>query len=182
MYSFPTMKRTTVLASACALLLTVLSAVPAWTQQVQKLAVIDVNRIMVDSARGKAVLEELERYQTERTAQLKVLNDEILEMQQRFQEGRLSLAEDKLAELQGQIEERGRALQRAQEDAQRELQKRRDEDVKKVEDQVFPVINAVGREFGYTMIFNKFQSGLVYADDLIDITELVIQRLDASDG
>ncbi|MEE2777975.1 MAG: OmpH family outer membrane protein [Acidobacteriota bacterium] len=144
---------------------------------------IDVNRIMTDSARGKAVLEDLEKFQADRAAQLKVLNDEIVEMQNRFQEGRLSLAEDKLAELQAQIEDRGRAFTRAQEDANRELQNRRDEDIKAVEDQVFPVINAVGQEFGYTMIFNKFQSGLVYASEVVDITDLVIQRLDSqSDG
>ena len=44
---------------------------------------------------------------------------------------------------------------------QRELEKRRSEDIKRVEETVFPVINDVGREFGYTLIFNEFQSGLV---------------------
>jgi Skp family chaperone for outer membrane proteins len=43
---------------------------------------------------------------------------------------------------------------------------------------VFPIINTLGKEGGYTLIFNKFQSGLVYADEAIDITDLVIQRLD----
>ena len=41
-------------------------------------------------------------------------------------------------------------------------------------------INAVGREFGYAMIFNKYQSGLVYADDAIDVTNLVIERFNAA--
>jgi outer membrane protein len=166
----------------CTLLVVCLAAPAAMAQEAQKLAVIDVNRIMTDSARGKAVLDELEQFQKERSEGLKTLNDEIVDLQSRYQEGRLSLAEDKLVELEAQIEDRTRALQRAQEDAQRELQKRRGEDIKQIEQQVFPIINAVGREFGYTMIFNKFQSGLVYADDNVDITELVIQRLDAAGG
>jgi len=29
------------------------------------------------------------------------------------------------------------------------------------------------------MIFRKFESGLIYADDAIDITSAVVQRLDA---
>ena len=178
MYPLSIMTRRIVIALVAAGLL----AVPAIAQSAQKLAVIDVNRIMTDSKRGKAVLEELEKFQADRSAQLKILNDELVDLQRRFQEGRLSLAEDKLAELQAQIEDRTRALQRAQEDAQRELQKRRNDDIQKVENEVFPVINAVGREFGYTLIFNKYQSGLVYADDQVDITDLVIQRLDASDG
>ena len=178
MYSHLIMTRRTVFG----FLLVCLVALPAVGQSAPKLGVIDVNRIMTDSARGKAVLGELEKFQADRAAQLKILSDEVVDLQKRFQEGRLSLAEDKLLELQTQIEERTRALERAQEDAQREFQRRRGEDIKKVENEIFPVINAVGREFGYTLIFNKFQSGLVYADDQIDITDLVIQRLDASDG
>ncbi len=33
---------------------------------------------------------------------------------------------------------------------------------------------------GYTLIFRKFESGLIYADEAVDITKLVITRLDAA--
>lgn len=168
--------RTLVLAG----LMAALAAPLAWAQAAPKIAVIDVNRIMTDSARGKAVLAELEKFQSERSESLKAMNDELVDLQKRYQEGRLSLAEDKLAELEAQIDEKTRGLQRAQEDAQRALQKRRADDIKKVEQEVFPIINSVGREFGYTLIFNKYQSGLVFATDEVDITDLIIQRLDAA--
>ena len=51
-----------------------------------------------------------------------------------------------------------------------------------VDQQVMPVINQVGKELGYTLIFRKFESGLIYADEAIDITKSVIQRLDATAG
>jgi outer membrane protein len=155
------------------------TASPVVAQGAQKIAVIDVNRIMTDSQRGKSVLAGIEKMQSERSAQLKTLNDELTEMQKRFQEGRLSLAEDKLAELQGEIEEKDRAFKRAREDAERDIQKRRQDEIEKIENAVFPIINGLGKEGGYTMIFNKFQSGLVYADDSVDITAEVIKRLDA---
>ena len=155
------------------------AAAPAMAQGGLKIAVIDVNRIMTDSQRGKTVLAGIEKLQSERSAQLKGLNDELTEMNKRFQEGRLSLAEDKLAELQAQIEEKDRAFKRAREDAERDIQKRRADDIEKIESAVFPIINGLGKEGGYTMIFNKFQSGLVYADDAVDITAEVIKRLDA---
>ncbi len=153
---------------------------PAAAQSVIKVAVIDVNRIMTDSQRGKAVLAGIEKMQSERTAQLKAMNEELTEMQKRFQEGRLSLAEDKLAELQGQIEEKDRLFKRAREDAERDIQKRRADEIERVETAVFPIINTLGKEGGYTLIFNKFQSGLVYAEDTVDITNEVIKRLDAA--
>jgi outer membrane protein len=168
-------------ASTCllAVICGLAAAAPASAQSGIKVAVIDVNRIMTDSKRGKAVLEGIEKMQTERAAQLKTMNEELVEMQRRFQEGRLSLAEDKLAELQAQIEDRTRQFQRAREDAERDVQKRRADEIEKVESAVFPIINTLGKEGGYTLIFNKFQSGLVYADEANDITDLVIQRLDA---
>ena len=116
-------------------------AAPAAAQGCSRSAVIDVNRIMTDSARGKAVLAGIEKLQSERAAQLKTLNEELTEMQKRFQEGRLSLAEDKLAELQGQIEEKDRAFKRAREDAERDVQKRRADEIEKIEGAVFPIIN-----------------------------------------
>ena len=42
------------------------------------------------------------------------------------------------------------------------------------------VADQIGAERGYTLIFNKFQSGLVYADDAVDITDDVIQRFNTT--
>jgi outer membrane protein len=169
-------------ACLLAAVLGIAAAAPAAAQSAIKVAVIDVNRIMTDSQRGKAVLETIDKLQAERSTQLKTLNEELVEMQKRFQEGRLSLAEDKLAQLQAQIEDRTRNFQRAREDAERDVQKRRADEIERVEAAVFPIINTLGKEGGYTLIFNKFQSGLVYADEGIDITDLVIQRLDATNS
>ena len=42
-----------------------------------------------------------------------------------------------------------------------------------------PIINAYGAEQGYSLIFNKFESGLVFAEDAIDITDEILRRFDA---
>ena len=49
-----------------------------------------------------------------------------------------------------------------------------------IDQRVMPVINQVGKDLGYTLIFRKFESGLIYADEAIDITSVVIQRLDTA--
>lgn len=43
-----------------------------------------------------------------------------------------------------------------------------------------PIIEAAGAEGGYTLIFNKFQSGLVFAAEQVDITDEIIRRFDAA--
>jgi hypothetical protein len=49
-----------------------------------------------------------------------------------------------------------------------------------LERRVFPIITQLGKERGYTLIFNKFQSGLVFADDAADITEDVLKRFNTT--
>ena len=148
----------------------------------QKIAVIDVARIMTESKRGQAVVAELEKLQVDKRAQLEAMNDGIIELRNRIQEGQLSLAEDALEKLQTELQEKGLQLERAREDAERQLQTMQKNDIKKVENDVMPIIEQVGRELGYTLIFNKFQSGLVFAGDEVDITDEILARFDAASG
>jgi outer membrane protein len=104
------------------------------------------------------------------------MQKEITDLRTRIQEGGLSLAEDTLADLRKQLEDKMIALQRFNDDATRELTKKRNEVLDQIEQSVFPVINQIGKEGGYTLIFNKFNSGLVYADETVDITARVIER------
>lgn len=145
-----------------------------------KVAVIDVQRILTDSALGKDALGKLKQLQDSKVAEAKSKQDEIQQLRGRINDGRLSLAEDKIAELEKQAEDKVIAFKRFQDDADRELQKARDEAFDAIEKRVLPIINQLGQEGSFTLIFNKFQSGLVYADDKIDITDQVIKRFDAA--
>jgi len=148
--------------------------------QAVKVAVIDVERILLESNRGKTALQEIEALRKQKQQEGQAMQKELTDLQTRFTEGRLSLSEDKLAELRKQIEDKTIALKRFQDDATRELTKKRDEVLDQIEQSVFPVINQIGKEGGYTLIFNKYNSGLVYANDAVDITAEVIERYNAS--
>jgi len=154
----------------------VAAGAPAAGQAAVKLAVIDVERILLESDRGKAALEEIDALRKVKQQEGEAMQKEIADLQTRLNEGRLSLAEDKLAELQKQLEDKVIAARRFQDDAGRELTKKRDQVLDQIEQSVFPVINQIGKEGGYTLIFNKYNSGLVYADEAVDITARVIER------
>jgi outer membrane protein len=151
-------------------------------QSAPKLGVIDVERILTDSVRGKAALEELTKLRDQKNTDLQTKRTEMEQLRARFAESRLTLAEDKLAEMERQLEDKTLELRRTQDDAQREVQKKQQEEFAKIERDVMPIIQAVGKENGYTMIFNKFQGGLVFADDSVDVTDLVIERFNAAGG
>jgi outer membrane protein len=174
-----------ILVCALAGALSLLPAVRAQAQtpaQSIKIAVLDTERVLLGSQTGKKALAELKRLQEQKEGELKAKQQEARDLQKRLEDGRLSLAQDKLAAMEKELEDKAISLKRLQDDATRELQKRRDELLGGVDQQVMPVINLLGRELGFTLIFRKFESGLIYADEGLDITDQVIQRLDAGAG
>jgi outer membrane protein len=147
-----------------------------------KIAVIDTERILLNSQAGKKAVAELKTAQEQKERELDRQQKEIRDLQTKIDEGRLSLAQDKLADMEKQLEDKVITARRMQDDANRELQKKKDEVLGSVDQRVMPVINQVGKELGYTLIFRKFESGLIYADEAVDITPVIIQRLDAAQG
>jgi outer membrane protein len=145
-----------------------------------KIAVIDTERVLLASETGKKSLADLKKLQEAKENEIKGRQQEIKDLQTKLQDGRMSLAQDKLSDMEKQLEDKVIALRRLQDDATRELNKKRDEVLAQIDQKVMPVINQVGKELGFTMIFRKFESGLIYADDSLDITNQVIQRLDGA--
>ncbi|MFN2442412.1 MAG: OmpH family outer membrane protein [Thermoanaerobaculia bacterium] len=158
--------------------LAVAIAVPAMAQTTSpaRIAVINVQRVLAESESGKAALEKLRKMQEERTAKLKKMDDEIRALDTELSQKRMSLAADRIAEMQKQISDRRILLQRAGQDAERELAEARDRELQAMEAQIMPLIDELGKEMGFAAIFNKFESGLVYASPAIEITDTVIKR------
>jgi outer membrane protein len=153
-------------------------AVPAKAQEPPKLAVavIDVNLLVQDSAAGKEAMVRLKKAQDEKVAERKKLTDEINGLQKQLESQRSTLTDSKIADLQKQIEDKSIALKRFDDDAQQQLEDAKRKELDGLEKQIMPIIQELGKERKLLVIFNKFQSGLVYADDSVDLTDEVLLR------
>ena len=145
-----------------------------------RVAVIDVARILQESGRGQAALEALVAFKAEIDDKVATQSKEATELQTRITEGSLSLSGDRLAEMQRELEDKAIALQRLQDDEGRKFAAQRERSLGEIETLVMPLIEELGEELGFTLIFNKFQSGLVFASESVDITDLVLERFDAA--
>jgi outer membrane protein len=141
-----------------------------------RVAVIDVNKVLTQSSAGKAAYDKLKKMQDDRMARAKSMTDEVQKLDSEIATKRISLSEDKLAELQKTLADKRISMQRYAQDAEREIGEARDRELMALEGKIKPVIDAMGKEMGLAAIFNKFESGLVYASDAIDITDSVIKR------
>jgi outer membrane protein len=147
-----------------------------------KLAVIDVQKVLTTSTAGKAAYERLKKLQDERINKAKAMDDELRKLDTDLNAKKLSLSEDKIAEITKQISDRKIAMQRYAQDADREVGEARDRALLELENKIKPVIDGIGKEMGFAVIFNKYESGLVYASEAIDITDMVVQRFNSANG
>lgn len=182
MHSYPVLRRFALAVGATLVGVTLSSSTALAQNSAPKVAVIDTQQILVDSQTGKKVLTELKKLQETKEAELQAKAQEIKDLQSKLDAGRLSLSADKLSEMEKQLEDKTISLRRAQDDATRDMNKKRDEMFDSVDKRVMPIINQIGKEGAYTLIFRKFESGLIFADSSTDITPLIIQKLDAGSG
>jgi len=145
-----------------------------------RVAVIDVQKVLTQSTAGKAAYDKLKKMQDDRVEKAKAMDEEMRKLDADINAKKISLSEDKLADMQKQLNEKKISMQRYAQDADREIGEARDRELQGLEVKIKPVIDAIGKEMGLAAIFNKFESGLVYASDAIDITDTVIQRFNAA--
>jgi outer membrane protein len=141
-----------------------------------KIGVLEVQRIVQESAVGKESLARVQKLQQGKQDELTKRQKELRDMEQKIQDQGKSLSEDAMEKLQKDYQTKALDLKRAQDDAQRELEETQRKELGELERRVMPVIDAVAKEQGLTLVFNKFQSGLLYADTNVDITEAVIAK------
>lgn len=171
------MKRLSLLVGCVVIILAL--ALPAAAQDLS-IAVIDVQRVVTESDPGKQALQKLKELQDAKIDEGRALQQTLAALQEQMSKQRFTLSEERLAEMNKQLEDGQIALQRFQDDAEREIDEARRRELGGLEGRIIPVINQVGVERGFTVIFNKFQSGLVYADDSVDITDEVIRRFNTT--
>jgi outer membrane protein len=171
------MKVSKALAATIAALV-IAAALPAAAQS--KVAVIDVQRVVTESDPGKEAIQKLKAISDAKVQEGQSLQQEAAALQEQFNKQRFTVSEERLAEMTKELEDKTIAIRRFEDDAKRELDEARRRELGGLEQRILPIIDQIGKERGYTLIFNKFQSGLVYADEAVDITDDVITRFNTS--
>ena len=141
-----------------------------------KVAVIDVDRIFMESAAGKEAFLKIKKFRDKKLEEAKKYEEELSLLEKQLLEQRFTLSEDKLKAKQKEFEEKQIAYKRFKDDTERQIKDMQEEELKKIEDKVFPIINQIGKEKNFALIFNKFNSGLVFAAEAIDITDEILLK------
>jgi outer membrane protein len=162
-----------------AALATILAGGPLAAQEAVggKIGVFNADRIMAESQPGQQALALFNQLRDQRVGELQVQQDEINTLQQRGIS--LTPGSPDAVRLQREVENAMLQMERSQQDVQQELTQRQNELTTEITEKITQVIGVLGDQEGYTLIFNAIQSGLVYVDPALDITDEIIRRVDA---
>jgi outer membrane protein len=143
-----------------------------------RVAYIYVQRILEQSAEGKAATARIGALQQKKLAELGERNKALEAAQQRVNSP--SLNDTARAQAQKEVERLQVEIQRAQQDAQSELDDLRAQLNADFERKLGPIIQQVVTEKDVQVLFSRENAGVVWSDLALDLTSEVIKRFDAA--
>ncbi len=174
------MKQTGVISliGAVALWLAMLS--PALSDETFKVAVMNQQLVIEQSKAGKRAMEELKAYSMTRQKIINADDQELKDLQQAIQDGKLT--DSAKQEKQGQFQAKMEAYQRRLADFNREIQQKQREMVVEYSKKVQAAAQAVGEKNGCVAVIDKGSEAAIkivlYHQPALDLTDQVVKEFD----
>ncbi len=170
--------RVTSLISAVALWLAMVS--PVLSDEIVKVAVMNQQAVVEQSKAGKRALEELKAYSMTRQKIINADDQELKELQQAMQDGKLT--DSAKQEKQGQFQAKLEAYQRRLADFNREIQQKQRELVAEYMKKVQAAAQVIGEKNGYVAIIDKGNDTtmkiVLYYQPALDVTDQMVKEFD----
>ncbi len=145
-----------------------------------KVGVMDQQLVMEKSKAGKRALEELKTYSATRQKIISADDQELKELEQAIQDGKLS--ETAKQEKQNQFQSKLEAYQRRLADFNREIQQKQREMVSEYMKKVQDAAQVVAQREGYIAVIDRGNEGVlkivIYHQPGLDVTEQVVKEFD----
>jgi outer membrane protein len=174
------MQRTNIACVLSAIGLWLAMVSPALSDETFKVAVMNQQLVVEQSKAGKRALEELKAYSMTRQKIINADDQELKELQQAIQDGKLT--DSAKQEKQGQFQAKLDAYQRRLADFNREIQQKQREMVAEYMKKVQAAAQAVGERNGYVAIIDKGNETtmkiVLYHQSSLDLTDQVVKEFD----
>ena len=139
-----------------------------------KIGVFDFQRVSEETSRGQELRSSLEKFGEGKKSALASKEAELKALDDQYKAQAFSLAPEKRAQMEKDLQKKQLDLQSMRDSAQKEMQIEINEAQSKFNDELLKVIQTLGRERGYTVVFAKEQ--IAFASESVDMTSEVIER------
>jgi outer membrane protein len=139
-------------------------------------AVVDMQRVLVESAAGKSIQSQLDTERRKIRDQITRMQDELKSQQNQFIRTRSVMAPEAASEQQQQLQRKEADAQRTLQDRQEAFQRGESDAVNVVTDNMRDIVQQIAAERHVGMVVRK-ELVISMADKNMDITDDVVQRL-----
>lgn len=156
----------------------VLCAAQDPTAAPDRLAVINIQQAIAQTAEGKQALDAIaKKYEPKRQA-LQRQQDEITALQDQIQKQSATLSDDESARLRRELDQKQRLFKRDQDDDSADYQADNQDAVQSIGSKMVKVINQYAQKNGFALVLDDSQLPVYYVAKGVDITEPIVKLYD----
>jgi outer membrane protein len=148
--------------------------------QDSKMAFVNLQRVATESIEGKVSTAKVSALIQSKQNEGNDRNKTLQANQQKLDQSGSVLSDAARAQLQKEIERQQTEIQRFQQDAQSEITDLQQQLQTEFINKITPVLDAVATERKLQVLFNASDAGFAWVDPGLDLTDDVIQKLDAA--
>lgn len=152
----------------------------AFAAETLKVGIVDLFRALNESEAGKKATTELEALIKSKQAALEEKGKKIESMKADLEKQAAVLSAEAKKAKEEEIERLIRDYQRLMSDSQAEVKKREGELTEAILKELRQLINTIAQEQGYSLILERAEGLILYADKSIDITDSLIKKYNDS--
>ena len=143
-----------------------------------KLAYVDLQKALNLCKAGQDAKEKFAKEVEEAEGKLALKQEELKKLKEILEKQNAMLTEETLKEKEKDYQAKLRDFKRLYEDSQNELKLQDNEAVKAILEELVIIAQEYGKEKGFTFIFEKSESALLFADEARDVTEAILKIYD----
>lgn len=145
-----------------------------------KIGYVDLQQALNQSKAGVEAKTQISSLVKKYEGQFKTMQEDLLKMKQNLEKQAAILSDSARAEKEREYQQGVKELQRFQKDVKDELQQKDAEHTKRILNELFETLKEIGEEGQYTLILEKSEGAVIYADESIDLTDRLIEKYDSA--
>ncbi|MEJ2687883.1 MAG: OmpH family outer membrane protein [Gammaproteobacteria bacterium] len=151
------------------------AAAPAFAQV--KIGFVNTVKLMEQSPQAKAASARVEAEFAPREKKLVAAQKQVKQLEDKLNRNGAVMSKGERTKLQREIAKKKRDFSRGQDEFRQDLNIRRNEELSKLQHELYKAIVALAKEKHYDLVVGD---GAIYASDRVNITQEVLDRLKAS--
>ena len=144
-----------------------------------KVGFVDLQKTLQNVEAGKNAKQTLEKEVTAKRSGLEKQQQALQKEAEEFEKKAGLMNESAKTQKQQELQKKFAELQKQAAESQMELQKRERELTKPIVDEIRSVVEALGKEKGLTLVLEKNEGAVLYAQSGEDLTEAVVERFNS---